>query len=163
MKQPVSKTSAFLLVTFAGFVGVAGFAVLMGLSLLQERDNRIEHALIETENMSRVLEGQAQATIQKVDIVIRNAQRHLLTADMKLAKGVRGRDTDRMQALLKEDLAAISEADVIHVANAAGDYIYSSMDPVPPINISDRAFFQASRDDPSQQSTELKPLQYISC
>jgi hypothetical protein len=52
MREFVPKTSAFRMVTVAGRVGVVGFAVLMGLSLLQERSNRVDHARLEIENMT---------------------------------------------------------------------------------------------------------------
>lgn len=131
----------------AGLVSVLGFTILMGVSLFQEHDSRIEHARLETENIARVMEGQAKATIEKIDIIIKDVQGHLQLSALRTGKDVRSPDSKALHSLLEQKIAGMSEIDVIHVANAEGDYINSSLDPVPAINISDREFFRVHQEN----------------
>jgi two-component system, sensor histidine kinase and response regulator len=151
MKPRFLKISAFGLVLIASLVGVLGFATLMGFSLLQERNSRIEHARIETENISLVLEGHALATIQKIDLILRDIQGHIRPDDMRVSQLNNAGGTHTLQALLKEKANDIHQAAVIGISgiqifNAAGDCVYSSIDAQSPINIADKESFQSHRD-----------------
>ncbi|MDD1622583.1 MAG: response regulator [Methylococcaceae bacterium] len=152
MRQRFSKASSFDLVIAASLVGVLGFATLMGLNLLQERTSRIEHARIETENISLVLEGHALATIQKIDLILKDIQSHIRPDDMRASQFDISGGTNSLQALLKEKAdnihqAAVIGIDGIQIFNAAGDCIYSSIDAQPPMNIADKESFQLHRDN----------------
>lgn len=158
MKAFFTKVSTFKLGMAAGVIGVFGFATLMGLSLFHERENRVEHARIETENISRVLEEHARATIQKVDISLKNVRWYLRQVNMHVAKGANTRDTMATNELLAAQLAVTPELQVIQIANASGDYIYSSINPVPAINIADRPFFQRHKESASSGLVISQPL-----
>ncbi|MGZ5000163.1 MAG: response regulator [Methylomonas sp.] len=152
MRQRFFKISSFDLVIAASLVGVLGFATLMGLNLLQERNSRIEHARIETENISQVLEGHALATIQKVDLILKDIQGHVRPDDMHASQFNNPAETNSLQALLRKKAddfhqAAVIGIDGIQIFNAAGDCIYSSIDAQPPLNVADKESFQVHRDN----------------
>jgi hypothetical protein len=50
MSLRLSRLPVFGVVMAAGLVGILGFGVLVGLSLVQELADREEHARIETQN-----------------------------------------------------------------------------------------------------------------
>ena len=51
-----------------------------------------------------------------------------------------------MNRLLKSRLARVPEAGVLQVANEHGDYVFSSLSPVPDVNIADRPFFLQQKE-----------------
>ena len=158
MGRHLPQSALINLVMVAGLVSVLGFATLMGVSLFQERESRIVHARLETENIARVMEGQAQATIEKIDIILKDVQGHLQLSDFRTGKDARSPDSNSFHVFLKQKIAGISEIDVIHLANAAGDYSNSSLDPVPAINISDREFFKFHQEDKASGLVISSPL-----
>jgi signal transduction histidine kinase len=157
MNQAYSKKSAFTQIVIAATVGVAGFAILMGLSLFQERNSREEHARLETQNMARVLEEHALMTVEKIDLVLIDMQQHMSFSDtLPRREALRGSRV--LHELLNSKIATIPEADVIHIANSEGDYIYSSLETVPAINIADRPFFQTHRNNRASGLVISQPL-----
>ncbi len=158
MGREYSRASVFRLVSVAWLVGVLGFAALMGLSLFRERDNRENEAQREIENVTRVLEEHALSTIQKVDLVLRDVQWSFQAEGPQANGGIGSRHGQTLNALLKRKIASIPEAEVIHIANDAGDYVFSSLDAVPVINISDRSFFQAHQKNPDSGLVISQPL-----
>jgi signal transduction histidine kinase len=157
MNQAYSKKSAFTQIVIAATVGVAGFAILMGLSLFQERNNREVHARLETQNIARVLEEHALMTVEKIDLVLIDMQQHMPFSDM-LPRREALRGSRVLHELLNSKIATIPEADVIHIANSEGDYIYSSLETVPVINIADRPFFQTHRNNRASGLVISQPL-----
>ena len=157
----VSRRSVFRLVVILGLVGMFGFGVLMAWSLYWERIERIEHARIETGNLSHVLEEHALATIQKVDLVILDVLSHLQPDDMRVVPGQEPDDrarARRINRLLKDKIAGLGEADILYVANAHGEYIYSSLAPIPNITIADRDYFATSKANASAGLVISRPL-----
>lgn len=157
----VSRRSIFRLVFILGLVGILGFSVLMGWSLYWERLERIEHARIETGNLSHVLEEHALATIQKVDLVILDVLSHLQPGDMRAVPGQEPEDparARRIHGLLKDKIVGLGEADILYVANAHGEYIYSSLVTIPNITIADRDYFATSKANASAGLVVSRPL-----
>ncbi|MEI8570751.1 response regulator [Methylomonas sp. LW13] len=151
MKQRFPRISAFGLAIAAGLVGILGFVALMGLSLQQERDNHMEHARIETANIALVLEGHALATLQKIDLILKDIQGHIRPEDMRSSQFDNSVENHAMQALLQEKADDIQQAAVIEIGgiqifNTNGDCIYSSIDAQPAINVADKESFQFHRD-----------------
>jgi signal transduction histidine kinase len=71
------------------------------------------------------------------------------------ASDLRGRE---LHALLKSQLESVPEVAVLHVTNAMGDHTYSSLDPVPKINVADRYHFTRNRDDPAAGLVVSPPI-----
>lgn len=143
--------SAFGLVVISGLIGVLGFAALMGVSLFQERNQRIDHARIETENISLVLEAHALATVQKIDLILKDVQGHIRPEDMCISQ-CDNFDGTALHTLLKEKAEGIHKTAVIdmagiYISNVNGDCIHSSLDAPSTFNIADRDYFQIHRDN----------------
>ena len=135
--------------TFAGFAGLAGVAALLGLSLSNDYRDSNQHAQVEVENISRVLEEHVLATIHKSDLLLREIQRNVRPDDMRMTRPVSSARKQELHALLKSQIESVPEVAVLYVTNAMGNHTYSSLDPVPKINVADRYHFIRNRDDPS--------------
>lgn len=129
----------------SGIAGLAGIIGLLVLSLVNEYQDETQHARTEVENISQVLDEHASAIVHKGDLLLREVQRNVRSEDMRPAHGVRGIRKQALHDLLKSQLDSAPEVSVIHIANAKGDYIYSSLDPIPGINIADRDYFNHQR------------------
>ncbi|GAB4087518.1 response regulator [Hydrogenophaga soli] len=141
---PPRQGFAFRLAELAGLVSIVGFACLVGFSLYQEKRSVERHAAIETQNMARVLEAHAMATVTKVDVLLLDAL-DLLRSE---ATGrVNGPLPERLQADLAARLLRVPEAAAILVSDARGHVVHSSMQPVPVSEPSDQKEFPLLQAD----------------
>ncbi len=134
---------SFGMVNAGSLVGVLGFALLMVVSLWQEREQRIAHARVETENMSLVLEGHAQATIDKIDLILTDVLGRLHPEDLR--EGAARRED--IPVMLKEKIAELPETAAVEIGGIAvfdanGDSLYDSAAGQLSINIADREYFR---------------------
>jgi diguanylate cyclase (GGDEF)-like protein len=126
----------------SGIVGMAGIIALLVFSLASEYQTNINQARLNGQNIAKLLEEHAVSVFNLVDLLAQEVQRDVHPGDMKLNHGATGPHSRNLNALLKSLADSVPEVAVIHVANAKGDYIYSSLDPIPDINISDRDYFK---------------------
>ena len=159
MKLEHSRTRAFRLIMVAGVVGIIGFSTLMVISLLQERNNREVQAARETGNIAQVLEMHTLAVIQKADLILKDVSGYLANdAERGGSASESAAKASRLRAMLQESIATTPEIGVIQVTDAKGQYIFSSRDRVPAINVADRPYFQALRNDPQAGLVISEPL-----
>lgn len=135
------------LTMLSSFAGLAGIIALLVLSLTNEYQDANHHARVEVENITRVLEEHALATMHTADLLLHAVQRNVRPDDLRPARGVSRSRVQELHELLKSPLENVPEVAVIHVTNAMGNHIYSSLDPVPKINIADRYHFLRHKDD----------------
>lgn len=154
----LTRNRFFSLAMASGFVGVAGTILLLAASLFHEYQNVQKHAQVEAENLSHVLQEHTLATVQKIDLMIRDIQGHLRAEDMRMSPQSDAPRARELHALLTSRLANVPEAGVVYVVNAAGDHIHSSIDPVPRINIRERPHFQRQMKDPTAGLVISPPL-----
>ena len=138
----------------SGVAGMAGIIALLVFSLANEYRNDVQQARLDSKNIALLLEEHATSIFDLVDLLAREVQRDVQPEDMKLAHGETGPHSKFLNALLKSQADSVPEVAVIHVANARGNYIYSSLDPIPDINISDRDYFRRQMDA-AASTTEL--------
>lgn len=131
---------------------------LLWLTLLNEYQIANQKAQTEVETFCRVLEGHASATVAKVDLLLRETQREIRPADMRPGRSAASLRGKYLHELLESQLVTVPEVAFIHISDAAGNHIYSSMDPVPRINIADRYHFQRQRDDAAAGLVISPPL-----
>ena len=131
----------------SAFTGVGGVIALLLLSLINDFQDANQHAQIEVENISRLLEEHVFATVGKGDLLLREIQRNIYPDDMRLNRIVSGSRKQELNALLKSQIKNSPEVAVIHITDSTGYHKYSSLDQVPHINIADRYHFIRHRDD----------------
>lgn len=149
MQDASTKFNRFFSLTMlSGVAGLAGIVTLLVTSLTNELREADTHVQFEMENISRLLEEHTLATVQKVDLVLRDLQGHVRPGDMRSKRKADSSRARELHALLESRLETMPEVSVLHLTNAQGEHIYSSMASLPIINIADRQHFQLQRDDP---------------
>lgn len=126
----------------SGIAGMAGIIAMLVFSLASEYRNDVRQARLDSQNIAQLLEEHATSVFNLTDLLAREVVRDVRPEDMKLAHGDTGPHSKFLNALLKSQADSVPEVAVIHVANARGNYIYSSLDPIPDINIADRDYFK---------------------
>jgi len=154
----VFQASSYSLATVAGVVGILGFSCLIVLSLYEDRQNRINHAHLETENIARVLEAHSLAAFQKIEILLAETAENLRPDDLRGDRYLSDERMQEMNRLLKLRQKLVPEAGVLQVANASGDYVFSSISPVPNVNIADRSFFLRQKEHADAGMLISEPL-----
>lgn len=133
----------------SGIVGMVSFVILLALTLSNEYQSFSDHAQLEVENMSQMLDEEVMATVNKADLLLREVQRDVLPEDMQAAQFWKDTRKQKMHALMKSQVDSVAEVEILNVIDTNGDYIYSSIDPLPNINIADRDYFIRERDNAS--------------
>ncbi len=148
----------FSLTMLSGVAGLAGIVTLLVTSLANEHQEADKHVQYEMENISRLLDERILATVQKVDLILRELQSHVRPNDMRLSRKKDSRRAKELHTLLKSQLETVPEVSVLQLTNANGDLIYSSVAQLPHINISDRYHFTRHRDDPAAGLVIFPPV-----
>ena len=143
---------------FSSIAGMVGTITLLALNLANEYQDDSQHAQIEVANFAQLLEEHASATVQKIDLMLREVQRSVQPGDMQPGRTAGRARKQTLHALLKSQVEYAPEVSVMHVADALGNYIYSSLDPIPAINIADRDYFKKQRNDASAGLVISPPL-----
>jgi len=150
MKQISTTFSKYLSLTMlSGIAGLAGIVIVLVASLANEHREADKHVQLEMDNISRLLEEHTLATVQKVDLMLREVQAQVRPGDMRMARKADSKRARELHALLESRLETAPEVSVFLLTNAKGEHIHSSLATLPQINISDRAHFQRARDDPA--------------
>lgn len=131
---------------------------MLALTLSNEYQSVSRHAQLEVENLSRLLEEEVLATINKTDLLLREVQRDVRPEDMQVAQFGKDSRKQEMFELMTSQVNSVAEVEVLNVIDANGNYIYSSVDPLPIINVTDRDYFRRQRDDASAGLLISSPL-----
>lgn len=104
-------------------------------------------------NLAQSLADHASATVGGADIVL------VGMAERLQSDGTGETTLKRMQKFLVARVAAIPTIHDLVVASDTGDVLISSIDPAPPVNLSDRAYFVFHRDHPDLAPKVGAPVQ----
>lgn len=131
--------------------GLIGLIVLVTtwlvINLNTEYQNTERHAQDQMGNLTRLLEEHVLATVGKTDLLLHEVQRNVRPEDMRIDHSVHETRQQALHALLKSQVDSAPEVAAAFIADAQGNHIYSSVDPLPRINVADRYYFQRHRDD----------------
>ncbi|HEX8987473.1 MAG TPA: PAS domain S-box protein [Rhodocyclaceae bacterium] len=130
----------------AALIGIAGAFALIVAALVEERANRIQAATEQAENISRLVSSYVQQAVEKTDMTARDVLEHVRPADMRVKYGQTGARAEELHRMLARKLAAVPEGSVLHLTNAEGDHVYSSLERLPHINIADRYHFTRQKE-----------------
>jgi PAS domain S-box-containing protein len=142
----------------AAILGIGGAFALIAAALIEERANRIDAATAQADNTSRLVSSYVQQAVEKADMVARDVQERVNPADMRVEQGQPAPRAEELHRLLERKLATIPEGSALHLTNARGDHIYSSVSPLPHINIADRSHFIGQRENPSAGQIVSPPI-----
>jgi diguanylate cyclase (GGDEF)-like protein len=137
---------------------MVGMISILLFSLASEYRNENQHAELEVENITQVLEENVLATFSSADLLLREVQRNVRPDDIRRSDGISRSREQELHALLKSQVDSVPAVAVIRITNAKGDNLYSSLDWIPHINISDRKYFQRQRADATAGLVISAPL-----
>jgi len=78
--------------------------------------------------------------------------------DMRLPRGIGSERGQALHALLKSQGNIVPAVSVVRIIDSKGNNLYSSLNPIPHINISDRSYFQRQRADATAGLVISAPL-----
>jgi len=132
---------------------LGGLTVLFGIDLTVSRDREYQIAQRDAENLARVLERHVIASVEKIDVVLREGGHHFTGATPSQADG--NRDLLRLMELVPEAYSAS-----LRIIDAKGRIIYSAGTDatLPNIAVNDRAYFQRQKNEPSAGLVISEPI-----
>jgi len=139
----------------------AALVAMIAIIAANLREDALRSAEVDLKRHSLTLAGQAERSLQSVDLILLNINDYLTTQGVfdspsyEVAMG--GEETFRF---LQGRLAGLPQLEAITMINAQGKLInFSRYWPIPDVNISDRDYFIALRDNPDQLTFISKPVQ----
>lgn len=146
-RTPEHQAWLFALLVCCTVFGITGWRVL------RAHDVEISDSRVATANLARSMADQAHAVVQEADIVLADLVERLQVegaSDVALA---------RLHRHLAARVAAVPTLHHLVVFSAAGDALATSFDPMPPVNVADRAYFAFHRDHPTAAPLVGPPVQ----
>ena len=154
----------FRMMTGAALVGLLVFLVFLLVSLRQEHALAFEGAQSRSENISRLMQEHALATVQNIDLALQSIHGHLLAQDVcPLGASHCRSDAGRKRAILKvlhDTLERVPQVAAFNIVDANGAFLYSTSQPLPTTTLADRFHFQYLQAHPG--SSMLVPPPVIS-
>ncbi len=138
-------------------------AILIGADLaasLQLRDSTLRNSEANLRHMSLALAEQADRSVQGVDLVLSSMAEFVAAQGADDAAGFqRKMASQRVHELLAEKLVGLPYINAVTMVDADGGLVnFSRYWPIPPVNVADRDYFQAMRDNPSLQRFISAPV-----
>lgn len=124
-----------------------------GWRVLRAHDVEISDSRVATANLARSMADQAHAVVREADIVLTDLVERLQ------AEGASDAALGRLHRHLVARVAAVPTLHHLVVFSAAGDALTASFDPMPPVNVADRAYFAFHRDHPTAGPLVGPPVQ----
>ncbi len=136
-----------------GVAAMVAYVGIIAVGLWHSHDREIEFARRGQESLAKVLEQHALATVDKIDTV-------LMASRLHIGPGLAGAPMApaRANAALARYLALIGESQSLRIANRQGRFVYDASGAIFPATITDRAYFQRNRDDPSGALVISEPI-----
>ncbi|MDD5247967.1 MAG: GAF domain-containing protein, partial [Rhodocyclaceae bacterium] len=132
----------------------AAFIAVVGAMLHESRGHAVDKAVVNVENLARVLDEHVEGTLGDIDIVVRIAADEV---ERQIAGG--GIDTRRLNSFLERKRQQIRELDGLRVADASGDIVFGNDIPAgAKIVLADRDYFQRARAADGDTLVISRPL-----
>ena len=142
----------------AGLSGLLGFFILVGVSLKSDYDGLEERARVEVGNLGHLMELHTAARIRNIDQILQDVQGHVTPEDMARSQAQRGARGEELERLLRTKREIVPEVHGLHLVNVKGDFLYSSLSPLPPYNMADRSHFTAHVQNPEAGLVIAEPV-----
>ncbi len=136
-----------------GVLAFVSYTALVAFNLLHARERELATAHDQQSSLSKILEGHAQATIQKIDTALLSIQLQLSGKPQSLHP-----EASQVNSILASHLALIGESQSLRVADASGHFIYDASGTLHSATIYDRAYFLRNRAEPEGQLVISEPL-----
>lgn len=148
---------------------VIGFGIVLILLLLastttvivQRHANDLDNARRGTANLAIALAEETSRSFESVDLVVRALVEQIQAQGITTPDEYMARmGNEAVYQMLHDRLAGLPQLDAITLIGADGTLInFSRSWPIPAVNLSDRDYFRALRDDPSMERFISEPVQ----
>ena len=148
------------LVLGIGCLSIVALAALTAFIILELRQREIASAQRQLAAFDILLAEQTARSIQGVDLVVNEVADELQIGGVVTAADFDAlRGNPQIYQRLRQRVSNIPQLDAITLDSAAGKLIdFSRYLPVPDVDISDRAYFKAIRDDPTRSTIISEPV-----
>ena len=144
---PERQAMALAIIVCLALMGVAGWRIIKAYDL------EIAESRVTTSNLARSLAEQAVAVVTEAEIVLTG-----LSDSVRL----HGLDRAALQEIHRSMMASVAAVPVLHhlvLFSESGDALTASYEPIPPVNVADRAYFAYHRSNADDRSMLGAPVQ----
>jgi len=136
-----------------GVLALASYIVLVSMDLLRARERESEAARQGLDNLAKVLERHALASVDKIDTT-------LVASRLRIEEAFAGKaaDGEAINATLRALLRQTPESQSLRVADAQGRFIYDATGQLSNATILDREYFLRNRADAGGGLVISEPL-----
>ena len=155
------KSRPILLIFIFGLALVSTIALLTVVLLANLRESAISEKKIELQNLALVISEQMDRSLQAVDLVQKNVLVQLnaefISTPEEFAEKISRHET---HVKLQSAISGLPHIDALTVISNGGQLLnYSRAWPVPPIDISDRAYYRAFTENSALEYLLSEPVQ----
>ncbi len=139
-------------------VSIVGFNFLFLANLRESTLNSVE---LDLKRHSLTLAGQAEQSFKSLDLILSSVADSVLRRDISDQTAFAHSLSDHAtHVLLKEKLSGLPQVDAITIINASGKLInFSRYWPIPEVNVSDRDYYKALKEDTRSTTFVSVPVQ----
>lgn len=136
-------------------VCAAAGAAIWGLRL-----HDIDEAKRELSTLDLLLVEETERAMQSVDLILKDVQQHISAVGVGSAASLEATQTDRAtHELLKSKIAGVPQIDGLTLVAADGRILnLSRVFPIPSVNLADRDYFEALRENPTDVAILTTPV-----
>jgi hypothetical protein len=150
-----------LILVLATALIIAALGTMIAIIASNLREDALHNTEISLTRHGLTLAGQAERSLQSIDLILSNISDHLTTQGVfdsaSYEAAMNGEDSFKF---LQGKIAGLPQLEAITMINAQGKLInFSRYWPIPDVNISDRDYFNALRDTPNLFTYIGKPVQ----
>lgn len=115
-------------------------------TLVQGRERALASVEVRAANRAQATLDGVRSVMARIDLELLQVRDQLKAEELLTARGpATGARAERVAATLRRHLDRVAQQSHIHVVGASGDIIYSTMVPVPRVNVADRPYFREQR------------------
>jgi signal transduction histidine kinase/FixJ family two-component response regulator len=158
MRRPKRLLGALAVITLALICTIVGTNLIFLGNL---RESTLQTAEADLARYSLTLGENADRSFKSLDLVLSSVGDYLARQGVTDSASYRRLTSDQeTHFLLKEKIAGLPQVDAVTMIDADGKLInFSRYWPIPEVNVSDRDYFKALRDNPTLQSFISAPVQ----
>lgn len=140
---------------------IAAVLAINALIALHARSTMLDEVKADQHKMSLALAGQADRSFQSVDLALQSVAERLASEGVETGEALdREAGTHRMREFLITRLTGLPQLDAITVINADGKLLnFTRSWPIPDVNVADRDYFKALKDNPALRVFVSVPVQ----
>ncbi|MGE5476669.1 MAG: putative bifunctional diguanylate cyclase/phosphodiesterase [Bacteroidales bacterium] len=136
-----------------------GFAILLAFDLKASRDSEYQTVARDAGNLTRLLERQLGGTVEKIDVVLREAARDY-AGEMAGGAGTLGREAGNRDLLRRMESIPEAQEQSLRIIAADGSVMWSAgaSASLPKVHVGDRAYFLKQKSDADAGMVISEPI-----